>query len=234
MGRVRIEPWTYMFCKGKSTRLFYWREHTVYMFMNVRVCKVMYICSCGCVWLPRKVCDKSAQRLDIEQMSLAADLGIRALVSYLPGVMPVLTRSSQILSHGCVVWHFVCLVFLLCFLPCLGWLRLKYYTISWFDFLAKNISPTIFAFCLFCSINMLFAFFMFCYIKCCKFILVLQSGSPTLCWDMLQVLVATNYIPSVVLALFLLSRRSILWNINGMVSSIFLTQPFLVRRLWWI
>gem|GEM_PF-6714556 len=48
---------------------------------------------------------------------------------------------------------------------------------------------------------------------------------------MLQVLTATNYIPSVVLALFLLSRRSILWNINGMVSSIFLTQPFLVRRL---
>jgi len=75
-----------MSCKGKSTRLFYWREHTAHMFMNICVCKVMYICSCECVCLLRKVCDKSAQRLDIEQMSLAADLGIRALVSYLPGV----------------------------------------------------------------------------------------------------------------------------------------------------
>ena len=63
----------------------------------------MYICSCECVCLLRKVCDLSEQQLDIEQMSLAADLGIRDLVSYLPGVMPVLTRSSQILSHGCFV-----------------------------------------------------------------------------------------------------------------------------------
>ena len=235
MGRVRIEPWTYTSYKGKSTRLFYWREHTAHIFMNIRVCKVMYICSCECVWLPRKVCNLSVQWLAIERMSwLQIPKHIHTPVSCLPGIMLVLTRAPRSISHGCFVWHFVCLVFLLCFLPCLGWLRLKYYTISWFDFLAKNISPTIFAFCLFCSINMLFAFFMFCYVKCCKFILVLQSGSPTLCWDMLQVLVATNYIPSVVLALFLLSRRSILWNINGMVSSIFLTQPFLVRRLWWI
>ena len=63
----------------------------------------MYICSCECVCLLRKVCDLSAQQLDIKQMSLAADLGIRALVSYLPGVMPVLARSSQVLSHGCFV-----------------------------------------------------------------------------------------------------------------------------------
>ena len=120
----------------------------------------------------------------------------------LPGVMPVLTRSSQILSHDCFVWHFVCLVFLLCFLPCLDWPKLKYYTISWFDFSAKNISPTIFAFCWFCSIDIVFAFFMFCYVKCCKFVLVLQNNSPTLCWDTLQVLTATNYISSVVLHCF--------------------------------
>ena len=164
-------------------------------------------------------------------MSLAADLGIRALVSYLPGVMPVLTRSSQILSHGCFVWHFVCLVFLLCFLPCLGWPRLKNIQYHDLTFSQKTSPLLFFAFCRFCIINILFAFFMFCYVKCCKFVLVLQNSSPTLCWDMLQVLTATNYIPSVVLALFLLSRRSILWNINGMVSSIFLTQPFLVRRL---
>lgn len=76
----------------------------------------MYICSCECVCLLRKVCDKSVQWLDIEQTSAAADLGIRALASYLPGVMPVLTRSSQILSHGCALfdilfaWYF-CYVF---------------------------------------------------------------------------------------------------------------------------
>jgi len=63
----------------------------------------MYVCSCACVCLLRKVCDLSVQWLDIEQMSLATDLGIRALVSYLPGVIPALTRASQILSHGCVV-----------------------------------------------------------------------------------------------------------------------------------
>jgi len=75
--------------------------------------------------LPRKVCDKSAQRLDIEQTSAAADLGMRALVSYLPGIMLVSVRASQSISHGCFVWYFVCLVFLLCFLPCLDWPRLK-------------------------------------------------------------------------------------------------------------
>lgn len=63
----------------------------------------MYICSCECVCLLRKVCDLSVQWLDIEQMSLATDLGIRALVSYLPGVIPALTRAPQVLSHGCVV-----------------------------------------------------------------------------------------------------------------------------------
>ena len=135
---------TYTSCKSKSRRLFYWREHTAHMFMNIRVYTVMYICSCECVWLPRKVCNLSVQWLDIEQMSLATDLGIRALVSYLPGVIPALTRAPQVLSHGCVVWHFVCLVFLLCFLPCLGWPRLKNYTISLFDFFAKNSSPTLF------------------------------------------------------------------------------------------
>lgn len=39
--------------------------------------------------------DLSAQQLDIKQMSLAADLGIRALASYLPGVMPVLAQTPQ-------------------------------------------------------------------------------------------------------------------------------------------
>ena len=183
MERVRIELRALIRpAKDKSRRLFYWREHTAYMFMNIRVYTVMYICSCECVWLPRKVCNLSVQWLDIKQMSAAADLGIRALVSCLPGVIPALTRAPQVLSHGCVVWHFVCLVFLLCFLPCLGWPRLKYYTISWFDFLAKNISPTIFAFCWFCSIDIVFALFVLCYIKCCKFVLVLQSSSPALYW----------------------------------------------------
>lgn len=65
------------------------------MFMNIGVCKVMHVCSCECVCLLRKVCDLSAQQLDIEQMSLATDLGIRALVSYLPGVMPVLAQTPQ-------------------------------------------------------------------------------------------------------------------------------------------
>ena len=55
----------------------------------------MYVCSCACVCLLRKVCDLSVQWLDIEQMSLATDLGIRALVSYLPGVMPVLAQTPQ-------------------------------------------------------------------------------------------------------------------------------------------
>lgn len=55
--------------------------------------KVTYVCSYAC--LLRKVCDKSAQRLDIEQTSAAADLGMRALVSYLPGVMPVLAQTPQ-------------------------------------------------------------------------------------------------------------------------------------------
>lgn len=120
----------------------------------------------------------------------------------LPGIMLVSVRAPQSISHSCYVWHFVCLVFLLCFLPCLGWPRLKNYTISWFDFFAKNISPTIFAFRWYCSINMLFAFFMFCYIKCCKFVLVLQNSSPALCWDTLQVLTTTNYISSVILHCF--------------------------------
>jgi len=37
----------------------------------------------------------SVQWLDIKQMSAAADLGMRALVSYLPGVMPVLAQTPQ-------------------------------------------------------------------------------------------------------------------------------------------
>ena len=49
--------------------------------------------------MPRKVCDLSAQQLDIKQMSLAADLGIRALVSYLPGVMPVLAQAPQVVCR---------------------------------------------------------------------------------------------------------------------------------------
>lgn len=53
----------------------------------------MYVCSCECVCLLRKVCDLSAQQLDIKQMSLAADLGIRALVSCLPGIMLVSVRA---------------------------------------------------------------------------------------------------------------------------------------------
>lgn len=72
---------------------------------------------------------------------------------------------------------------------------------------------------------------MFCYVKCCKFVLVLQNKLPCpllryaagIDRDQLHIFSSS--------ALFLLSRRSILWNINGMVSSIFLTQPFLVRRL---
>lgn len=186
MGRVRIEPWTYTSYKGKSTRLFYyWREHTAHMFMNVRVCKVMYICSCECVWLPRKVCDKSAQRLDIEQTSAAADLGMRALVSYLPGIMLVSVRASQSISHGCFVWHFVYLVLLLCFLPCLDWPRLK--TIRYHDLtFSQKTSPLLFfAFFDFYSIDIVFAFLILCYIKCCKFVLVLQNSSPALCWDTL-------------------------------------------------
>lgn len=67
--------------------------------------------------------------------------------------------------------------------------------------------------------------------KCCKFVLVLQNKLPCpllryaagIDRDQLHIFSDS--------ALFLLSRRSILWNINGMVSSIFLTQPFLVRRL---
>lgn len=94
-----------MSCKGKSTRLFYWREHTAHMFMNIHACKVMYVCSCECVCLLRKVCNLSVQWLDIEQMSLAAELDIRIPVSCLPDVIPILilTRAPQILSHGCVV-----------------------------------------------------------------------------------------------------------------------------------
>lgn len=164
-------------------------------------CAQSYVCLFVCVFAAQglwQVCATARYRTN--ERGCRSRYTCSGLV--LPGVMPVLTRSSQILSHGCVVWHFVCLVFLLCFLPCLGWSRLKYYTISWFDFFTKNISPTILAFCWFCSINILFAFFMFCYVKCCKFVLVLQNSSPALCWDTLQVLVATNYISSVILHCF--------------------------------
>ena len=117
----------------------------------------------------------------------------------------------------------------------LGLTEIKNYTISWFDFFTKNISPTIFAFCWFCSINMLFAFFMFCYVKCCKFVLVLQNNSPTLCWDTLQILTAINYIPSVVLHCFfchaaLLSGILMEWSLASFLHS----RSLLTRRLWWI
>lgn len=187
MERVRIELRALIRpAKDKSRRLFYWREHTAYMFMNIRVYTVMYICSCECVWLPRKVCNLSVQWLDIKQMSAAADLGIRALVSCLPGVIPALTRAPQVLSHGCVVWHFVCLVLLLCFLPCLGWPRLK--TIRYHDLtFSQKTSPLLFfAFFGFYSIDIIFAFFILCYIKCCKFVLILQSKLPCPLLDILR------------------------------------------------
>ena len=233
MGRVRIEPWTYMSCKGKSTRLFYWREYTVHMFMNVRVQSYVRLFVCMCLfaaqglWL---VCAMARYRTN--------ELGYRSRHTRSGLVFAWRHTSTNPSLADSEPW-LRCLTFCLLstfamFSTLLGLTEIKNYTISWFDFFAKNISPTIFAFCWFCSINIVFAFFMFCYVKCCKFVLVLQSGSPTLCWDTLQVLVATNYIPSVVLALFLLSRRSILWNINGIVSCRFLAQPLLVRRLWWI
>ena len=59
----------------------------------------MHVCSCKCVCLLRKVCDKSAQWLDIEQMSTAAELDIRIPVSCLPGVMPVLAQTPQVVCR---------------------------------------------------------------------------------------------------------------------------------------
>ena len=121
---------TYMSCKSKSRRLFYWREHTAHMFIRTQsyVCLCLFACECVCaqsLWL-------YAHWLDIEQISWLQNLSTYMLRSRACLVSCwVLVRAPQSISHGCFVWHFICLVFLLCFLPCLGWPRLK--TIRYHD-----------------------------------------------------------------------------------------------------
>ena len=115
-----------------------------YTFIRTQSYVCLFACECvccaQCLWL-------YVHWLDVERMSWPRSQ-VYTSASCLPGIVLVSVRASRAISHSCFVWHFVCLVLLLCFLPCLGWPRLKYYTISWFDFFAKNISPTIF--CIFC------------------------------------------------------------------------------------
>ena len=188
MERVRIELRALIRpAKDKSRRLFYWREHAAHMFIHVhtyaklRMFVRVWMCllRAVCLWL-------CAHWLDIERMSwLQIPKHIHTLVSCLPGIVLVSVRAPRSISHGCFVWHFVCLVLLLCFLPCLGWPRLK--TIRYHDLtFSQKTSPLLFfAFFGFYSIDIVFALFMLCYIKCCKFVLVLQSSSPALCWTCL-------------------------------------------------
>ena len=133
---------TYMSCKSKSRRLFYWREHTAHMFIRTQsyVCLCLFACECVCaqsLWL-------YAHWLDIEQISwLQIPEHIHVPVSCLPGIMLVSVRAPRATSHSCFVWHFVCLVFLLCFLPCLDWPRLK--TIRYHDLtFSQKTSPLLF------------------------------------------------------------------------------------------
>ena len=133
---------TYMSCKSKSRRLFYWREHTAHMFIRTQsyVCLCLFACECVCaqsLWL-------YAHWLDIEQISWLQNLSTYMLRSRACLVSCwVLVRAPQSISHGCFVWHFICLVFLLCFLPCLGWPRLK--TIRYHDLtFSQKTSPLLF------------------------------------------------------------------------------------------
>ena len=137
------------------------------MFVRVWVC----VCAAQCSWL----C-----------VQLKYPSTIHAPASCLPGIMLVSVRAPWSISHSCYVWHFVCLVLLLCFLPCLGWPRLK--TIQYHDltFLQKTSPLLFFAFFGFYSIDIVFALFVLCYIKCCKFVLVLQSKLPCPLLDVLQ------------------------------------------------
>ena len=109
-------------------------------------------------------------------MSAAADLGIRALASYCLASCQCLPRPHR-LSAVLLCLTFCLLSIFAMFSTLLGLTEIKNYTISLFDFFAKNISPTLFAFFGFYSIDIVFALFVLCYIKCCKFVLILQSSS---------------------------------------------------------
>ena len=187
MGRVRIEPWALIrpakvkadACSigGNTLR--------VYSYTLIRtqsyVCLFACECVCAqCLWL-------CAHWLAIEQISwLQIPKHIHTPVSCLPGIMLVSVRAPRAISHSCFVWHFVCLVLLLCFLPCLDLPRLK--TIRYHDLtFSQKTSPLLFfAFFGFYSIDIVFALFLLCYIKCCKFVLILQSKLPCPLLDVLQ------------------------------------------------
>lgn len=154
-----------------------------YTFIRTQGYVCLFACECvccaQCLWL-------CAHWLAIEQISwLQIPKHIHTPVSCLPGIMLVSVRAPRAISHSCFVWHFVCLVLLLCFLPCLDLPRLK--TIRYHDLtFSQKTSPLLFfAFFGFYSIDIVFALFLLCYIKCCKFVLILQSKLPCPLLDIL-------------------------------------------------
>ena len=152
-----------------------------YTFIRTQSYVCLFACECvccaQCLWL-------YVHWLDVERMSRPRSQ-VYTSASCLPGIMLVSVRAPRSISHGCFVWHFVCLVLLLCFLPCLGWPRLK--TIRYHDLtFSQKTSPLLFfAFFGYYSIDIVFAFFVLCYIKCCKFVLILQSKLPCPLLDVL-------------------------------------------------
>lgn len=179
--RVRIEPWALTRpakIKADACSIGGNTLHVCSYSSYVR--KATYVCSRVNVFA-RSVCD--CVHLAWYRISwLQIPEHIHAPVSCLPGIMLVSVQAPRATSHSCFVWHFVCLVFLLCFLPCLSWPRLK--TIRYHDLtFSQKTSPLLFfVFFGFYSVDIVFALLLLCYIKCCKFVLVLQSSSPALCW----------------------------------------------------
>ena len=175
MGRVRIEPWALIRPAKVKADACSIGGNTLRVYSYTLIRTQSYVCLFAC-----------AHWLAIEQISwLQIPKHIHTPVSCLPGIMLVSVRAPRAISHSCFVWHFVCLVLLLCFLPCLDLPRLK--TIRYHDLtFSQKTSPLLFfAFFGFYSIDIVFALFLLCYIKCCKFVLILQSKLPCPLLDIL-------------------------------------------------
>lgn len=123
MERVRIEPRA-LICPAKvkaDACSIGGNTLRVYSYTFIRTQSYVCLFACGCV------CAQCSWLC----VQLKYPSTIHAPASCLPGIMLVSVRTFQSISYSCFVWHFVCLVFLLCFLPCLGWPRLK--TIRYHD-----------------------------------------------------------------------------------------------------
>jgi len=140
MERVRIEPWA-LICPAKVKA-----DACSIGGNTLRICsyirKVTYVCSRVSVCL-RTVFVTVCTWLDVERINWPRSQ-VYTSASCLPGVVLVSVRASQSISHGWLCLTFCLLGTFVMFSTLLGLTEIKNYTISWFDFFAKNISPTLF------------------------------------------------------------------------------------------